>query len=427
MNFKIYDDEYPSEDATPKKRSTSVDYWKKAISYFMPNSYAWVEVAGAPGHGNPTKSKIVQKILTDLQKKEVMGIGKETSQRRPFLFSEYEKVLELFRKAKDITIKHRNPLVMLYQWHFITRPDDCFNFLISDPRSHPHWDFVLRQQVRWSKNIKDTRNCPDQIIFGSMNPLWCIVVSIALWLEIFLGKFPDAVMLFSEKTPPPKRNKQLHNKFVKSLIHTYRTQLIHYALSAESFKSIYKGDDKRPVGAYSCRKAASSYAKRCGMPGSKIDHRGRWMPSGKKAGNRVVSGVYIDPEEEANDADVACTLCIGGPIKYKLDPSLESEITTDWLIANVVPNIGRRYSNDPTFVRILGTALLCVCMDDDHFGLDVPAAIVARAEAAYGDIQTENKPGQPVLRVPIFCYQFQDTLVIQESIPTRNDTNQTQQ
>jgi len=139
------------------------------------------------------------------------------------------------------------------------------------------------------------------------------------------------------------------------------------------------------------------------------------MPSGKHKGNRVVSGVYINPEEEANDAEVASILCIGGPIKYKLHPEMEEAITTEWLKTHVVPNIGHRF-NDNKLIRVLGLAQFCVCMDEDNFDLPIPVAMVARVQNAYSDITIENKPEQPVLRVPIVCYRVRDNLHISEAV-----------
>jgi hypothetical protein len=52
MCKRVYDKEDPSADDNPTNcRSSSLQYWKKAISYFMPNTATWT----IDGTGNPTK------------------------------------------------------------------------------------------------------------------------------------------------------------------------------------------------------------------------------------------------------------------------------------------------------------------------------------------------------------------------------------
>jgi hypothetical protein len=74
---------------------------------------------------------------------------------------------------------------------------------------------------------------------------------------------------------------------------------------------------------------------------------------GLKKGNRIVTAVYIDPEDEYADVSTASSLCLGGAIKYKLKDTIASQITTDWLAENVVPNIAKRFTED----RMLFAAL----------------------------------------------------------------------
>ena len=105
---------------------------------------------------------------------------------------EFEKELELFRQHKDPLCRYRNPLIGIYQFHFITRADDVCNFKLDDPKSHPNYDFALAQSVRWSKNVRDSRNCPDQLLLASMDYKSCIFVAMAIWLEYFIENHPEA-------------------------------------------------------------------------------------------------------------------------------------------------------------------------------------------------------------------------------------------
>jgi hypothetical protein len=81
MCSRVFGKEDPTEDDTPLLRSTSVYYWKKAISYFMPNTASWTIQRGAntTGIGNPTKSKRVSNLIKSIKRKETRGTGQKTS------------------------------------------------------------------------------------------------------------------------------------------------------------------------------------------------------------------------------------------------------------------------------------------------------------------------------------------------------------
>ena len=84
--------------------------------------------------------------------------------------------------------------------------------------------------------------------------------------------------------------------------------------------------------------------------------------------------------------------------------------------SNVVPNIAHRFPDDTKFVRTMGLALLCVVCEVDHFGLPVPAVIVSSVRNAYNNLELENKPTQPVNRVPLRAYQVDETVVIEDAL-----------
>ena len=78
----------------------------------------------------------------------------------------------------------------------------------------------------------------------------------------------------------------------------------------------------------------------------------------------------------------------------------------------MVPNIRKRYSNDPTFCRVLATALLFGAMDEGIGPSFFPQVMRHRIRQAY----TFTHPNivQPVNRVPLKIYQIEDNLVIEK-------------
>jgi hypothetical protein len=69
MCHKVYGKEEPDEDDNPiEGRSNSLLYWKKAISFFMPNhQQTWDALTNL---GNPTKSLYINELIKMVKKKE---------------------------------------------------------------------------------------------------------------------------------------------------------------------------------------------------------------------------------------------------------------------------------------------------------------------------------------------------------------------
>ena len=143
-----------------------------------------------------------------------------------------------------------------------------------------------------------------------------------------------------------------------------------------------------------------------------------------KKGSRIVNGTYIDPEDVYADALVASKLALGGPIKYKLKESIAAGITDSWLGEHVVPNIGKQFKHDNGLVRNLGLALLWAVFDETAVEeLVVPSHIVDRVKAAYHELPLDDKPPQPVLKVPLHVYRVEDATLIEEiqAVPSSNN------
>ena len=64
MNFKTFGTIIPAVDANPiSARSSSLQYWKKAVSFFHPNRLmVW---SAGRNEGNPTRSKEINNLILD--------------------------------------------------------------------------------------------------------------------------------------------------------------------------------------------------------------------------------------------------------------------------------------------------------------------------------------------------------------------------
>jgi hypothetical protein len=228
-------------DRPSKGRSSSLSYYKKALSHFMPNkSVPWMN-----GQGNPTRSQVVNDVIKLVKKYEVRGEGKAPEDKRPVTQAEFRKTLELLKEQLDDTHKFKYPCMALMQYHLIGRVDDCCELKMTDPRGHRQFPFALKTKVRWSKNVRDERNCPDQILFAAADPQFCIHLALAQYLEVFLDKYPAQHFLFTESVGP---------NAAKNLIATYRNRLGAVVWNTPGFADLLDDDgEERGVATHSYR------------------------------------------------------------------------------------------------------------------------------------------------------------------------------
>ena len=392
-------------------RSSSLEMRKKAVSFFMPNKAApWVN-----GQGNPTRSGQVNDVIRTLKKYEVRGVAVESQDKRPLTQPEFLKTLDILKGVEDIDHKLRYPLMALTQHHIITRVDDCCELKVDGPRGHDRFPFALQLKVRWSKNVLEERDCPDQIMLASMNNKYCWHIHLAQYLETYLEIEPDAHFLF---TPADVQDKRA----VKNLIGRYSDRLRELVFSNEEFRAIYRGTDSRGLGTHSVRKAPATFAAGCGATLKEIEKRGRW----KSDSGQTVT-FYVDLEDQYTDAKVAGMLCVGGPCSYRLRDGVD--LSNEWLFEKVVPNIRRRFPGDGSLCRCLALALLHAALDHD-LADGVENGTCMRIRNAYFDWQDENNSDSdsdsdsddgakavgpnPVVKVPLAIYRIQDTLMIDE-------------
>ena len=255
-------------------RSNHIKNIKMKISYFMPSGSGWVDLPDGTGHGNPARHKCVNKLIAEIIQFEIRGEGSDAHDVRDMTVPEFQKELELFRDHKDAICRYRNPLMGICQFNFITRADDVCNFKVNDPKGHSQFDFALAQSVKWSKNVKDHRNCPDQSLLASKDHKTCLFLGLAVWLEYFLNNHPEAEYMMTAGLPESLSAKD-HKKFTSAISKTYRNRLVGLVFKNKDFQAIYKGSDKRPLGLHSKRKMGSTQAKRRGAGGDQVDHRGR--------------------------------------------------------------------------------------------------------------------------------------------------------
>jgi hypothetical protein len=359
LNLKTFGTTEPAGDANPiSARASSLAMDKKAISYFMPNRDVW---SVTRTEGNPTRSVLVNALIKRVKKKEARKQGVDSQTRRPMLGQEFvvlhdllnRNVLSVGRRgegAHDVFWKRYGiSAIVNFQFHLIARVDDSTQLVLEHIRVHDTFSNALTTRLNWSKNVDDERDAPWQIVLGSLNPVYCVLCSLALWLEMNLKLNPTAmnspyVFCISDDVRVPDGGLK-----TKAMIQSAFTLLFR----REEFKGEDDGNGAAELsllGSHSIRKYAATFARRCGVTKGEKDIRGRWKGAGR------VSDVYDDVELPYPDAKVAEKLCGGGPCFYVSDPGLDATMMNTFVLSRVVPNIRKRLPESTCLV--LGKALL---------------------------------------------------------------------
>ena len=153
-------------------RSSTLEACKRALSYYMPHR----TVPWCNNQGNPTRSAPVNDIIKEVKKFEVRGEGSPSKAKRAVRPNEFCHAIRILRSLPSFDCKYKYPMVCLWQHALIGRLDDAAHFEVKDPAGHPNFDFALRTNVRWSKNVMEERQCPPQVSIDFVLVVCCFVL-----------------------------------------------------------------------------------------------------------------------------------------------------------------------------------------------------------------------------------------------------------
>ena len=397
FSTKVYGVPDPQEDDHPtRERSSLLEHYKKCLSFYMPNKLTPWNVMTRTG--NPTRSIAVNELIKRVKKNEVQQQGKASSARRPLEKKEFEQLITLLEDSPDIIKKYMVTAAAKFQFTMIARIDDTSHFLEEDLKPNPQFDFYLLCRVCWSKNVLEERNAPDQLLLGSNNPTYCILLALGLFLEVWLaaGQALGTPFLFGHAASA-KTNK----KYI-----------------SDQFKACW--DDPRfvrlaagPLGPPSNRKFPATLSRRSGCSRDDTDSRGRWR-------KKRVSDRYVDINLPYPDAKVASVLCIGGPVKYILKNG--SGVSNLWLTQNVVPHIFASERIQGNVALVLALPILWACFDSTVEG-KMPGQMRNRIRLEYEAIRgpTMEATENPVKKVPLVVTGCEAEVYIDEIVNMDDD------
>ena len=205
--------------------------------------------------------------------------------------------------------------------------------------------------------------------------------------------FPDLTYLFIEDD-----NKKSPNRLKCQYTLALRDSVWRkpgFIVLAPQVAPLDKNRFPTDVASNSGRKCSAEYVCNCGTQVNEVEIRGWWK--GQKGGR--VLFCYINVQQLLEDAKVAGLLCRGGPVWYATKKGVD--ITDDWLFEHVVPNIRRRFPNDPRMCRVFGHSILYICLqtNDDIF---VPPYVRERVETGYAALGIDEE--EPVEKVLLNVY-----------------------
>ena len=392
MKFKVYGTPTPTEDDRPTLgRSATLYDIKKSLSYFMPNkNHQWNEVTKV---GNPTRSALVNETIKRVKKCETRKQGAPSQARRPLSEAEFRTIISTLHDTdfNDIIPKYGIPALLCFQFHMIGRLDDSCKFLRQNLKHH---DIIpskaAKARLCWGKNVHEERDAPWQHLYGSLDPVFCVLLNVGLWLEIFHavipdGRFRDFVFGFVPNADDPEATAlRIKNKVYREM------RRVMQDLAGDDLAGL--------IGTHLVRKFASTWVRTNGVSRDDKDHRGRWK-------RKRVSDVYDDIELDYIDAKVAAVLCRSGVCHYVSD---DPAIDDNWLVANVTPHINEVFGR--SLAILFGKPLLWLAYSD-RAGI-MPPSMLDHIRVGYESIR--SRPGIPIVRRMVFVSGEQGTVYMDD-------------
>ena len=268
MRVQAFGKEVISQTDRCLRRASTVAMYKKGLSYFMPHKSPWNLESK---FGNPTKSKEVNDLIKYIKKEEVRNRGQESQVKRPLTQSEFRAALTILSCSPQFRLQYRVTTMMKFQYNLVTRCDELGHFKIKDLKSHSNPSFrlfALEIKVYWSKNVHEERHCPNQIILGSMDNGYYILLSLAIYLEHWFTNYNglQKLFLFSDdidNEKAPSRTKSF-----------YSNNLRRNVFLTEAFKTATGTRASNKLGSHSLRKYPATWASRNDCTMEEVDVRG---------------------------------------------------------------------------------------------------------------------------------------------------------
>ena len=117
--------------------------------------------------------------------------------KRPLTEAEFRQMQKILQNHNRNNFIWRYGLYALtnFQFHLIARIDDTTQVLIENIQvQHDSFPNALKTRMNWSKNVTEERDAPWQLVMGAMDTTFCVLTSLAVWLEMHFRWNPNALL-----------------------------------------------------------------------------------------------------------------------------------------------------------------------------------------------------------------------------------------
>jgi len=156
-----------------------------------------------------------------------------------------------------------------FQYNMMARLDDTTALKLVDLKNNPQYPFALQCQLSWSKNVYEERSALYQILLGSADHRYCVLLGLALYLELWIesGQGRHSNYVFAGPNETPLQAKRACYNAMKA------------AFKAPDFLKV---DELQKIGSHSIQKMSATCAKRNNCTQDEIETRGRWKQQGTR-------------------------------------------------------------------------------------------------------------------------------------------------
>ena len=315
--------------------------------------------------------------------------------------NEYIQALDLMGGNGGTVLNRLKFLAMIkFQLHLICRNDDIAHVSKDCIQRSPQFPQFMTVRMKWSKNVREERDCPPQIIVGAMDHRVCVVLAMSLYLEKWIkeGAGATSQWVFTDGTTDSRSTLAAMEKETERGKKQYSDYFKKYVVDNPLFVKDHEEDGK--IGTHSIRKFATTFCRQSGVSKYDTDYRARRK-------ERRMQDRYTDSQLHwPPDINAVSRLSIGGICLYK--PIVQSGITDEWLAHAVAPHIANVFGNG--VAAILAKPLLWACMEEESMiDLLVPADIKRDVVAAFVQLQSAVPDGtNPIERVEVIASELVD-------------------
>jgi hypothetical protein len=147
----------------------------------------------------------VNELIKGVTKHETRGEGSKSKARHGFKKEEFLEVLRLSNSNTDVDVKLGIPALFKFSLSMIARLNDSFrlkktNLKLSSRNS------TITAKLSWSKNVREERDCPNQILLGADNSRYCVLLGLGLHIKTSIRKHGEhgSVFHFGRNSAKPR-------------------------------------------------------------------------------------------------------------------------------------------------------------------------------------------------------------------------------